>query len=74
MIGVPRPSPFFMPLPCIILNKNRRTKKRGRPGNEANGQIDGYGNGHHMTRKVVSHIYTAEYMVARFASAVQTFR
>ena len=45
-----------LPLLCIILNKNRRTKKRGRPGNEANGQIDGYGIGHHMTRKVVSHI------------------
>ena len=23
------------PLPCIILNENRRKKKRGRPGNEA---------------------------------------
>ena len=24
-----------LPPPCIILNANRRTKKRGRPGNEA---------------------------------------
>ena len=29
MIGVPRPSPFFAPLPCIILNENRRTKNGG---------------------------------------------
>jgi len=35
VIGVPRPSPFFTPLSCIILNENRRTKKWGRPGNEA---------------------------------------
>ena len=46
---VPRPTPLFvlrfafniihggaLPPPCIILNVNRRTKKRGRPGNEAN--------------------------------------
>ena len=26
---------LFDPLPCIILNENWRTKKRGRPGNEA---------------------------------------
>ena len=31
VIGVPRPSPFFhvLPLLCIILNANRRTKKKG---------------------------------------------
>ena len=29
VIGVPRPSPFFAPLPCTILNKNRRTKNGG---------------------------------------------
>ena len=34
VIGVPRPSPFFaaLPLPCIILNVNRRTKNGGGPG------------------------------------------
>ena len=26
-----------LPLPCIILNANRRTKNRGRAGNEAKG-------------------------------------
>ena len=26
-------------LPCIILNANRRTKKRGWPGSEANGRV-----------------------------------
>ena len=38
VMGVFKPTPFFaaLPLPCIILNANRRTKKkRGRPGNEA---------------------------------------
>ena len=31
VIGVPRPSPFFaaLPLPCIILNTNQRTKNAG---------------------------------------------
>ena len=29
VIGVPRPSPFFAPLPCTILNKNQRTKNGG---------------------------------------------
>ena len=39
----------------IILNANRRTKKRGRPGNEASLQLIGCGRGwaaylwHHMT-------------------------
>ena len=37
---VPRPTPFAeaffaaLPHPCIIVNGNRRTEKRGRPGNE----------------------------------------
>ena len=29
VIGVSRCSPFFVPLPCIIVNKNRRTKNGG---------------------------------------------
>ena len=31
VIGVPRPSPVFraLPISCIILNKNRRTKNGG---------------------------------------------
>ena len=31
MMSIPRPSLFFaaLPLPCIILNANRRTKNRG---------------------------------------------
>ena len=32
VIDVPRPSPFFAPLPRVILNENRRTKNGGGPG------------------------------------------
>ena len=41
MIGVPKHRPFFttLPLPCNILNTNRRTKKQGRPGNKASFDI-----------------------------------
>ena len=37
VISVPGPFQFYaaLPVPCITLNTNRRTKKRGRPGNEA---------------------------------------
>ena len=38
VIGVPRPSSFFAPLPCIVMElywTKTEERKRGRPGNEA---------------------------------------
>ena len=42
VIGVPRPSLFFAPLPCIILNKTEE-QKRGRPRNEAKIKVQPFG-------------------------------
>ena len=49
-----RPSPFFtaLPHPCIIVNRNRRTEKPARPGNEVTVAQLTYQQGHHYVHVI----------------------